>query len=97
MNSEKTSETQSIHIASIGRAEALHGLVSMQRLFTFFCRSGEAQAELMGRTCHMTRGTFILSFPYTIVKFVQCTEAKTCGLSTCLAVCWRTNRGLSPP
>ena len=74
MNSEKTSETQSIHIASIGRAEALHGLVSMQRLFTFFCRSGEAQAELMGRTCHMTRGTFILSFPYTIVKFVQCTE-----------------------
>lgn len=74
MDDDKTTDFMPVRIARIGRAEAMQGLVSMQRLFTFLCRSGEAQAELMGRTCHMTRGTFILSFPYTIVKFVQCTE-----------------------
>lgn len=63
-----------VRIARIGPTQALQGLVSMQRLFTLLCRSGEARAELMGRTCHIARGTFILSFPYTIIKFVQCTD-----------------------
>lgn len=63
-----------VRIARIGPTQALHGLVSMQRLFTFLCRKGEAQAELMNRTCRIARGTFILSFPYTLLKIGQCSE-----------------------
>lgn len=74
MDDDKTTDFMPVRIARIGRAEAMHGLVSMQRLFTFLCRKGEAQAELMNRTCRIARGTFILSFPYTLLKIGQCSE-----------------------
>lgn len=74
MNDDSTPDLMPVRIARISRAEALHGLVSMQRLFTFLCRKGEAQAELMNRTCRIARGTFILSFPYTLLKIGQCSE-----------------------
>lgn len=74
MNDDSTPDLMPVRIARISRAEALHGLVSMQRLFTFLCRNGEARAEQMNRTCRIARGTFILSFPYTLLKFGQCSE-----------------------
>lgn len=74
MDDDKTTDFMPVRIARIGRAEAMQGLVSMQRLFTFLCRNGEARAEQMNRTCRIARGTFILSFPYTLLKFGQCSE-----------------------